>query len=116
MDDRGTEVDVAESDDEENGRMDDEDDTRDGYPTGTDADGSRAALAASVGEVWSEAVVSGPPERRGACVGLLAAVLPRVAATRAGAQSRFRAPTTERCFTIFLKDCEPGRGGSLRCL
>ena len=95
VDERRTDVEVGETDDEdeENGRMDDEDDTRDGYPTGTDADGSRTALAASVGEVWSEAVVSGPPERRGACVSLLAAVLPRVAATRAGAQSRFRAPT-----------------------
>ena len=49
-----------------------------------DAAGSRAALADSVGAVWSEAVVAGPPERRVACVGLLAAVLPRVAARSAG--------------------------------
>ena len=57
---------------------------RDSPTGGTDAAGSRAALAHSVGVVWSEAVVSGPPEVRGACVGLLAAVLPRVAATTRG--------------------------------
>ena len=83
VDERGT--DVGASDGDEETRDGDDETMWDGYPTGgTDAAGSRAALAHSVGAVWSEAVVSGPPEVRGACVGLLAAVLPRVAATTRG--------------------------------
>ena len=83
VDERGT--DVGASDGDEETRDGDDETMWDGYPTGgTDAAGSRAALAHSVGVVWSEAVVSGPPEVRGACVGLLAAVLPRVAATTRG--------------------------------
>ena len=37
---------------------------------------ARVELVAAVGEVWSRAVVAGPPERRAACVSLLAAALP----------------------------------------
>ena len=78
VDERGTDVGASDGDEE---TRDGDDETWDGYPD-PDAAGSRAALALSVGAVWSEAVVNGPPERRGACVGLFAAVLPRVAATR----------------------------------
>ena len=41
---------------------------------------ARDALVQAVGEVWSKAVVQGPPERRAACVALLAAALPNAAA------------------------------------
>jgi pre-rRNA-processing protein IPI1 len=37
---------------------------------------ARVELVDAVGEVWSRAVVAGPPERRAACVSLLAAALP----------------------------------------
>ena len=74
VDERGTEIGASEGEATDT-EMDDD---------APDAAGSRAALADSVGAVWSEAVVAGPPERRVACVGLLAAVLPRVAARSAG--------------------------------
>ena len=46
------------------------------------ARGARAELVDAVGEVWTRAVVEGPPERRAACVSLLAAALPSAYATR----------------------------------
>ena len=46
------------------------------------AEEARASLVDAVGSVWSRAVVEGPPERRAACVGLLATALP--AAVRLG--------------------------------
>ena len=46
------------------------------------AEEARASLVEAVGSVWSRAVVEGPPERRAACVGLLATALP--AAVRLG--------------------------------
>jgi pre-rRNA-processing protein IPI1 len=46
------------------------------------ARGARAELVDAVGEVWTRAVVEGPPERRAACVSLLAAALPSAYALR----------------------------------
>jgi pre-rRNA-processing protein IPI1 len=50
---------------------------------GPSAAEARAGLVEAVGAVWAKAVVEGPPERRAACVGLLAAVLPAAAAAAA---------------------------------
>ena len=46
------------------------------------ARGARAELVDAVSEVWTRAVVEGPPERRAACVSLLAAALPSAYALR----------------------------------
>jgi pre-rRNA-processing protein IPI1 len=48
---------------------------------------SRNDLVQAVGEVWSAAVISGPSERRAACVSLLAAVLPNAAAAATSSSS-----------------------------
>ena len=49
---------------------------------GAAARGARAELVDAVSEVWTRAVVEGPPERRAACVSLLAAALPSAYALR----------------------------------
>jgi pre-rRNA-processing protein IPI1 len=55
------------------------------------ARGARAELVDAVGEVWTRAVVEGPPERRAACVSLLAAALPSAYAMRDENENSHRA-------------------------
>lgn len=60
----------------------DEYDSDDSEDDSFSAEEARASLVEAVGSVWSRAVVEGPPERRAACVGLLAVALPAAAGAR----------------------------------
>ena len=72
-------------DEEEDG---DEYDSSSSEEDASSAEEARASLVEAVGSVWSRAVVEGPPERRAACVGLLAVALPAAAGARDDGSSR----------------------------
>ena len=83
---RGDEKDRRAKDDARD--ADDADDSHDDFASSSPAsrrDRALADLADAVTATWTDAVSRGPPERRAACVALLARALPSAAAPGGGA-------------------------------